>query len=152
MQGISSSYLGGIFTIKVLPLNQCISPPKQSRERDINERGATALGHDHSLADWFGDPVHVPDLVKCGEERHVGHSEEGRVRVPNTVSPVKEIEFPEKHSREMCSIYLSRKRRFLATLHPSHLGLKVRVFPSSPYFRFDSPLLIFTLSFTVTAL
>ena len=37
-------------------------------------------------------------------------------------------------------------------LHQSHLGLKVRVFPSSPYFRFDSPLLMFTLSFIVTAL
>ena len=36
--------------------------------------------------------------------------------------------------------------------HQSHLGRNVRVFPSSPYLRLVSPLLMFTLSFTVTAL
>ena len=71
-----------------------ISPPKQTSEGDVNERGATALSEDHPLANWFGHPVHVADLVKGGEEGHIGHRDEGGVGVTHAVRPVQEVEFP----------------------------------------------------------
>ena len=77
-----------------------ISPPKQASEGDIDKRRAAALSEDHSLANWFGHPVHVADLVEGCEERDVGHGEEGGVRVSNTISSVQEVEFPI----EECSV------------------------------------------------
>ena len=71
-----------------------ISPPEETREGDIDERGATTLGHDHVLPDGLGEPIHVADLVKGGEQRHVGHCEEGGVGIAHAFGSVQEVEFP----------------------------------------------------------
>lgn len=71
-------------------------PPKKSTEGDIDEGCAAAfVGLNISLGYWFLQPAHVSDLVIGGEERNIGHGEEGGVRVTHTLGPVQEVEFPE---------------------------------------------------------
>merc|ERR550517_1657722 len=92
-------------------------PPKQASEGDVNEWRAAALSKDHPLANWFGHPVHNPDLVEGGQEGDVGHSDEGGVGVPHTVGSVQEVELPGSESESLSILTILEVGFLIAHVH-----------------------------------
>ena len=72
-----------------------IVSPQQSSKGHIDERCPKPCVL-HHISSCSLAPAHVSDLREAGEERNVGDSDEGSVRVTNTLATVEEVKFPER--------------------------------------------------------